>query len=158
MNVLKMFSTKVPVASVASNGMSVIPATPRQESDGVSDLLVYYMKQYNELTEENACLKASLATTQSEAEGMLVANAAMKAALESSRKKSLAMERKLVRLAAIEKVWKETFSKMQLSMQPIPVTVMSLAGDGPNLNVPDEEYVAAHEALLEGIEDLEDDD
>ena len=80
----------------------------------MEELLTFYMEQSKSLTEELAKAKADLVLVAKKIEEKDVAIKTLKEALESAEKKVSRLEKRNIRLAAIERVWKETFAKFTL--------------------------------------------
>ena len=80
----------------------------------MEELLTFYMEQSKSLTEELAKAKADLVLVAKKVEEKDIAIKTLKEALESTEKKVTRLEKRNIRLAAIERVWKETFAKFTL--------------------------------------------
>jgi isocitrate/isopropylmalate dehydrogenase len=80
----------------------------------MEELLTFYMEQSKSLTEELAKAKADLVLAEKKVEEKDIAIKTLKEALESTEKKVTRLEKRNIRLAAIERVWKETFAKFTL--------------------------------------------
>lgn len=88
----------------------------------VTELLQFYMVQCSSMSEELSNVKEQLTTAIKATEDavkandeLIVANAALKTSLTAANKKISSMEKKIARLTAVEKVWKSTFAKLQLT-------------------------------------------
>jgi len=84
----------------------------------LEEMLVFYMKQARNLGEELAQAKVKL-------EQATVENQTLKGALKAAEKKIAKLEKKNMRLAAIEKVWEETFSKIKLVVSDVATPNLS---------------------------------
>ena len=80
----------------------------------MEELLTFYMEQSKSLTEELAKAKADLVLAEKKVEEKDIAIKTLKEALESTEKKVTRLEKRNIRLAAIERAWKETFAKFTL--------------------------------------------
>jgi len=92
-------------------------AEPRRS---LEEMLAFYMERARNLGEELAQTKAKLEQVVTENQTLSEANQELKEALKIAEKKIARLEKKNMRLAAIEKVWEETFSKIKIVAGNIP--------------------------------------
>lgn len=90
------------------------PVTVAGAKYSLEEMLAFYMEQSRVLTEELARAKTELETAAKKIEEKEIENQVLKEALKAAEKKVARLEKKNIRLAAIEKVWKETFSKIKM--------------------------------------------
>jgi ssDNA-specific exonuclease RecJ len=138
-NVVGATNNSVIVDAVEVTDVPVISKMPTDYQ--IQEVLTFYMEQSRNLSEQlaNANKKnISLENQISDLSKLLgekdIENTALKTANTSMKKKITTLEKKVTRLTAIEKVWKETISKLNIvsgSLEPAPAGVTA-NGDGAN--------------------------